>query len=272
MIRPGKLLAYIVGGIAAIVVLLAIGLVAFDWNRTLPWLNQRLTQAAGRPVEIDGPLTLSWRIPALSHSSTDDADAAASDKFSDYVPVLHISVQHLKVGNPAWAHTPEFATLDGMQFDLRLLPLLIHRVVVPALSLQNPAVDLERLTDGTQNWLFKVQGESGGTGWQLALGRIEFPAGKISVNDAMTSARLQISVDTLGQSIPFEDTLAKIHASEAAASAASGTSGTSGSDASATQAQSAPRARRSVPPYAIGLTVAGTYKGTALKGNAKLGS
>ena len=48
MIRPGKLLAYVVGGIAAIVVLLAIGLVAFDWDRTLPWLNQRLSLAAGR--------------------------------------------------------------------------------------------------------------------------------------------------------------------------------------------------------------------------------
>jgi len=273
MIRPGKLLAYIVGGIAVIMVLLAIGLVAFDWNRTLPWLNQRLSQAAGRPVQIDGPLTLSWRIPALSHSSTDDADAAASDRLSDYVPVLHISVQHLKVGNPAWAHAPEFAALDGMQFDLRLLPLLIHRVVVPALSLKNPSVDLERLADGTQNWLFKVQGESGGTGWQLALGRIEFPAGKISVNDAITSARLQIGVDTLGQSIPFEDTLAKFHASDAAASAASAASGASvGSGASATQAQSAPPARRAVPPYAINLTIAGTYKGAALKGNAKLGS
>ena len=275
MIRPGKLLAYIVGGIAVIVVVAAVGLVAFDWNRMLPWLNQRLSQAAGRPVEIDGPLTLSWRIPAFSHSSTDDADAAASDTLSDYVPVLHISVQHLKVGNPAWAHTPEFATLDGMQFDLRLLPLLVHRVVVPALSLQNPSIDLERLADGTQNWLFKVQGESGGTGWQLALGRIEFPAGKISVNDAMTSARLQIGVDTLGQAIPFEDTLAKFHASDAAASAANGTSdtgSTGSSGASATQAQSPPPARRPVPPYAIGLTVAGTYKGAALKGNAKLGS
>jgi uncharacterized protein involved in outer membrane biogenesis len=165
-------------------------------------------------------------------------------------------------------------------------------VVVPALSLKNPALDLERQADGTQNWLFKLQGESGGSGWRLSLGRIEFPSGQIAVNDAPSSARLQIAVNTLGQAIAFEDTLAKFHRADAAAAAsaaaasgaaaaaaASMTAPVSGatvppSQAGASGLAGAPAAvpARAIPPYAIGLTVAGTYKAVSLKGTAKLGS
>ncbi len=44
-----------------LIALLVILILTFDWNRVKPWLNERVSEAIGRPFAINGDLTVTWR-------------------------------------------------------------------------------------------------------------------------------------------------------------------------------------------------------------------
>ncbi|MBR7973212.1 AsmA family protein [Burkholderia vietnamiensis] len=294
----GKSAAWIVGIVAVIIAAAGIFIFTFDWNRAKPWVNEHVSAALGRPFAINGDLKLGWRRPI------------GETGWRAWVPWPSLSATQLEIGNPDWAQGPKFVTLDAAHFDLAILPLFAHRIVIPSIDVVNPAVDLERLADGRNTWTFQFKQSGQPSKWQVRLRSFAFAKGTIVYRDAITKADLTIAVDTLGKPIPLGDVLKQQEQTSRAASAqrvgkrgaaqlsakanadaasgASGAAAASGASAasasavvqasaasSASSASAASGATASAQPsgptYAFGLKVDGRYKNVPVSGTGKVG-
>ncbi|WP_321885595.1 AsmA family protein [Paraburkholderia bannensis] len=303
-----RIIAWLVAVVAVLVAVLVVFILTFDWNRAKPYVNEKVSEAIGRPFAIVGDLKVGWRKPP------------GETGWRAWVPWPRFSATQIEVANPDWAKTPKFATLDEIDFEVAVLPLLAHDIVIPAINLVNPSVDVERLTDGRNNWTFKLPASSGPSTWKLDLHDITFSNGNVAVSDQQTKTEVKVTVSLLGQGIPIGKVMEqqeaasrqqsaqvigssgatrlaqqarKQQASEAAAaSAASAASGASGASevaaasaasqgmsaklaaigaSSASNANAVSGGQTTEPFYAIGWTVKGTYNKTALSGEGKLG-
>jgi hypothetical protein len=205
--RIGKIIAWLLATIAILIAALAIFILAFDWNRARPYINDKVTQAIGRPFAINGDLKVGWQRPVGETS------------WRGWVPWPRFSAANITVGNPDWTQQPQFATLDEIDFEVKVLPLLAHDIVIPAINLVNPSVDLERLLDGRNNWTFKLPASSGPSEWKLDLHDIAFAKGNIALSDQQKKVDLQIVIDTLGQPIPLGEAMKQQEAASRSASA-----------------------------------------------------
>ncbi|ASV99487.1 AsmA family protein [Paraburkholderia aromaticivorans] len=205
--RIGKIIAWLLAIIAILIVALTIFILTFDWNRARPYINDKVTQAIGRPFAINGDLKVGWR-----HS-------VGETGWRGWVPWPRFSAANITVGNPDWTKQPQFATLDEIDFQVKVLPLLAHDIVIPAINLVNPSVDLERLLDGRNNWTFKLASSSGPSEWKLDLHDIAFAKGNIALSDQQKKVDLQMVVDTLGQPIPIGEAMKQQESASRSASA-----------------------------------------------------
>ncbi|WP_175777919.1 AsmA family protein [Burkholderia anthina] len=203
----GKSAAWIVGIVAIVIAAAGIFLFTFDWNRAKPWINERVTTALGRPFAINGDIKVGWRRPS------------GETGWRAWVPWPSFSATQLEIGNPDWAKAPKFVTLDAAHFDLAILPLLAHEIVIPSIDVVNPAVDLERLADGRNTWTFQFQQSSQPSPWKVRLDSFGFAKGTVAYRDAITKADLTVAIDTLGQPIPLGDVLKEQEQTSRAASA-----------------------------------------------------
>ncbi|WP_063532485.1 AsmA family protein [Burkholderia sp. MSMB1589WGS] len=203
----GKTAAWIVGIFAVLTAAVGVFIFTFDWSRAKPWINEQASASIGRPFEIRGDIKVGWRRP--------DGETG----WRAWVPWPMFSARQVVIGNPPWAKAPDFATLDEARFELALLPLLAHEVVIPTIELVNPALDIERLADGRNNWTFEFKQSSGPSPWKVQLRDFGFAKGTVAYRDAITKADLSVAVDTLGQPIPLGDVLRQQEETSRAASA-----------------------------------------------------
>ncbi|MDN7430622.1 AsmA family protein [Burkholderia sp. AU45388] len=203
----GKSAAWIVGIVAVLIAAAGIFIVTFDWNRAKPWVNEQVSTALGRPFAINGDLKVGWRRP--------DGETG----WRAWVPWPSFSATQLEIGNPDWAQAPKFVTLDAAHFDLAILPLFAHEIVIPSIDVVNPAVDLERRADGSNTWTFQFKQSSQPSRWKVRLDSFGFAKGTVTYRDAITKADLTVAIDTLGQPIPLGDVLKEQEQTSRAASA-----------------------------------------------------
>ncbi|MGN7980191.1 AsmA family protein [Burkholderia sp. 22313] len=292
----GKSAAWIVGIVAVIIAAAGIFIFTFDWNRARPWVNEHVSTALGRPFAINGDLKVGWRRPQ------------GETGWRAWVPWPSFSATQLEIGNPDWAKGPKFVTLDAAHFDLAILPLLAHQIVIPSIDVVNPAVDLERLADGRNTWTFQFQQSGQPSPWKVRLDSFGFANGTVVYRDAITKADLTIGIDTLGQPIPLGDVMKEQEQTSRAASAqrvgkrgaaqlsakataeaASGSSaaapatpvsaastavpvsGARGASGANGASGAAVPAKPSGPTYAFGLKVDGRYKNVPISGTGKVG-
>ncbi|WP_321928493.1 AsmA family protein [Paraburkholderia guartelaensis] len=193
--RLGRTLARIIAWLVAVVVVLIAVLVVFiltfDWNRAKPYVNEKVTEAIGRPFAIEGDLKVGWQRPP------------GETGWRAWVPWPRFSATQIEIANPDWTKSPHFATLDEIDFEVAVLPLLVHDIVIPAINLVNPSIDVERLVDGRNNWTFKLPASSGPSTWRLDLHDITFASGNIAVSDQQTKTDVKIGVSLLGHGIPI---------------------------------------------------------------------
>ncbi|KWI56320.1 cell envelope biogenesis protein AsmA [Burkholderia pseudomultivorans] len=203
----GKSAAWIVGIVAVLIAAAGVFLFTFDWNRAKPWVNEQVSAALGRPFAINGDIKVGWRRP--------DGETG----WRAWVPWPSFSATQIEIGNPDWAKSPKFATLDAAHFDLAILPLLAHEIVIPSIDVVNPAIDLERLADGRNTWTFQFKQSSQPSTWKVRLDSFGFAKGTVVYRDAITKADLTVAIDTLGQPIPLGDVLKEQEQTSRAASA-----------------------------------------------------
>ncbi|MBU9515655.1 AsmA family protein [Burkholderia multivorans] len=287
----GKVLAWLVAVLIILIAAIALFIFTFDWNRARPLVDDKVSAAIGRPFAINGDLTVRWH------------RAAGETGWRAWVLWPTFVARNITIANPDWTKQRYFATLDQIDFQVKMLPLLTHDIVIPTINLVSPSVDLERLADGRNNWTFKFKSSAHPLAWKLDLHDIRLDKGNIALSDQQKGLVMQVTVNTLGQAIPIgevlkqqenksrsasAETVGKRGAqqlSKQARTAASATSATSGVSAapaapasaasggkpaaSATAAPASPQTNE--PQYGIGWTATGSYHHSPLSGSGKLG-
>lgn len=286
----GRTLGMTFAWIVLVVVVLVIGLVifvlTFDWNRAKPMVDEKVSEAIGRPFAIEGDLKVGWQHPV------------GETGWRAWVPWPRFSATQITIANPDWTKQPHFATLDEIDFEVEVLPLLAHDIVIPAINLVNPGIDVERLKDGRNNWTFKLPSSSGPSTWKLDLHDIAFAKGNVTVDDQQSKTAVQVTIDTLGQPIPIGEAMKqqeeasrsssaqligrsgekqfaqqanKAEAAEATSDASAAAESGALSASAAAPASGAQQPAGAQPVYAMGWTVKGTYNKTPVSGSGKIG-
>jgi uncharacterized protein involved in outer membrane biogenesis len=170
MNKPARIAVIGVAIATAVVALLLTILLTWDWDRSRPWLNDKVSQAIGRDFAIRGHLGVSWHRPP------------GETGWRGYLPWPRFSAREVVISNPDWARQPDFGVFDQIDFDLALLPLLGQQIAIPSIALVNPSIDLERRADGSVNWIFTPTSTTS-SAWKLALDQIHFATGTLALTD-----------------------------------------------------------------------------------------
>ncbi|HEX7682234.1 MAG TPA: AsmA family protein [Trinickia sp.] len=266
----GKTLAWIVVVALALCAAMAVIVATFDWNRARPWVDDKVSQAIGRPFAINGDLRVGWQHPAGEHG------------WRAWVPWPRFTANDVTIGNPSWARSPTFAQLDRISFDVEVLPLLAHVISIPSIDLVSPTVDLERIKDGRENWSFELPQSKGPSRWTLRLADLGFAKGHIAVSDELEQVDLHVDVDTLGKPLPIGEVMKQQEtASRGSAATVVGShgarqlaaqSGTASGPQAASAASGAEGRSRAALVYSLGWQAKGSYRKSDISGTGKLGS
>lgn len=236
MTRKKKIAGGIAGALLLVTVIIVIVLATFDYNRLKPTINEKASDALGRPFAINGDLSVHW---------ARDPDTSG---WRGWMPWPHVDAQDITIGNPEWAKAPQFATLERVQLSVSPLPLIAHRVVIRQIQLTKPGADLERLQDGRANWVFTMKDSGEPSPWVMDIGEIGFDQGRVGFVDAILKADLEVKIDPLGKPVPFVEIAG---------------------ESAATNVRSLSRA--DIRDYVFGWSVKGKYNAQPLKGEGKIG-
>ncbi|MFZ6745584.1 AsmA family protein [Undibacterium sp. JH2W] len=197
--------------LAAFISLLALSLLVLlnmDWNRAKPWLNERASEALGRPFSIRGNLALSWE---KQFSGPETATG-----WRGRIPWPHLQAQDIHIGQPAvmsttmpasaaekkpgsTALTPlpaeDMAEINEVSFSLNPLALLEKKLEIPLLRFQNSSLSLQRFADGSNNWT--LQKTTSSSPWKLELHRLVLSQGKLHFVDAIRHADVSADIESI---------------------------------------------------------------------------
>ncbi len=173
--------------VLALLIILIVVLVTFDWNRVKPWLNEKVSDATGRPFAINGDLSLTWQ-----------RATPRTDTWRDWIPAPRLSAHDVVMGQPDWSRQDgSMAEVGHVTFSINPLPLLAKNIVIPRLQLDDPKIALERIKDGRNNWTFKQDDDDTPSPWTLDLQRLVFYKGEIRLKDEIKNIDAKAEIDTL---------------------------------------------------------------------------
>ncbi len=258
MTRSRKVLVWTTGIVLGLAAGMVLVVALFDWNRLKPFIDDKVSQALGRPFTIHGELSVAWR------------RAPDATGLSALLPWPEFTARDITIGNPDWAKQPQFAQLKALRFRLSPLPLLAHRIVVPSLQLVQPGIDLERDARARNNWSFTLPRDHAAPAWKLELGAIGFDRGRVALDDAAKHTQLAIDIAPLQQAIPYEQIVAKT--SDEARAQARSSAGTGAIKALAGGDKDADDAPARTTRYQFEWHASGTYQGAPAKGHGRIGA
>jgi len=115
-------------GVAAVLLALVLALVFFPWDMLRGPINRHVSDQLGRRFEITQHLSVH-----LGRTVTVRADG-------------------VEFANPEWASKPYLVKAQAAEFDIKLLPLLVGKVVLPRIALTAPEIGLQMEPDGRRTW------------------------------------------------------------------------------------------------------------------------
>lgn len=132
---PGRVVARValVIGILIILVILAVALAPASFWRWL--IVHEVSGATGRPVQITGPVAVH-----LFRANPE------------------LSVEGLTVANPDWAKSRDMLSIEKFDATLSLKSLLRFHLIFPQVTIDTPAIDVERESPERANWDFSPAG------------------------------------------------------------------------------------------------------------------
>src|SRR3546814_91617 len=129
-------------GFGAIVALIVIALLAvpalIDWNGYKPQIAAAVKDATGRDLVIEGDISIA------------------------ILPRLSFSAGGVKFANAPGVEPPYMATVERIEGEVALLPLLGRTIVVQRLSVEKPEADLHIDAEGNPNWAFTGTSQADG--------------------------------------------------------------------------------------------------------------
>ena len=161
------------GVVALLVLIVAAGalfLARFDPNSLKPRIEAAVEQATGRTLTLNGPIRLTWSLSPT------------------------VALSDVALANPPGFSRPQMATLQRLDVQLAVLPLLHGRVDITRLVLEQPDILLETDGQGRPNWAFTPQ-HAASTG--TPSGTAPKPASGASGGDRISVTGLRIDGGTL---------------------------------------------------------------------------
>ncbi|MEB1527740.1 AsmA family protein [Xanthomonas sp. WHRI 7945] len=156
--------------LGALVLVLLIVILIFDWNWFKGPVERAVQAKTGREFHIDGNLDVD-----LGGTTTIRGDG-------------------LRFANAEWSKQPQMASAQRAEIDLAIWPLLRGKVRIPEIRLTQPNLLLETGPDGRPgNWSF---GSNDG-GSQVVLGRLLVQQGRLKFQDVPGRTDIDVSVDSL---------------------------------------------------------------------------
>lgn len=190
MSRTQKTIMWSALGLLALLILVVVFLLTFDWNRLKPTINQRVSEATGRVFEIRGDLRLDWK------------RAEDENGWHAWIPWPRPSASDIVLSNPDWARTgPQMVTLKQVTFSINPWPLLTKKVVLHELDVDGLALGLERTTDGKNNWTFK-KNEDEPSAWTVEFGKLVLRQATLRYFDPNIKLDLKATAQTLHDNNP----------------------------------------------------------------------
>lgn len=129
----GRLRRLVTVALALVVAVLVAGyaiIASLDVRQVADFAKREVKAATGRELVIDGPVELQVSL------------------------VPSIDLQGLRFANASWGSRPEMLTLDRLEIEVELLPLLFGDIVVTRLVAVAPDLLLESDAGGRGNWQF----------------------------------------------------------------------------------------------------------------------
>jgi uncharacterized protein involved in outer membrane biogenesis len=163
--------ARIAAGVAVLLLALVLLVVFFPWDWLRGPLNRYVSEQSGRKFEITRKLDVK-----LGRTTRVFADG-------------------VEFANPDWARDPYLVKAESAELEVKLWPLLLGRVELPLISLQQPVFGLQIQPDGRRTW---------------ALGKDTTDAGTVPVIDALVvdQGRLNYLAEAQGADIKTEFAIA----------------------------------------------------------------
>jgi uncharacterized protein involved in outer membrane biogenesis len=157
--RKGVL--WMAGSFAALIAVIVLMLMFFNWNMLRGPLARLASDATGRRVRIDGDLKvhlLTWQ--------------------------PRVSVGGLKIGQPAWVGDGDMAVADQVVVETRWKSLFQRKLTLPLLQIDHPVIDLRRDAKGKANWDFSKSTTTPSTFKMPAIERFIVDNGRLHYADA----------------------------------------------------------------------------------------
>ena len=115
-------------GIALVIALTFVVIIFFPWDMVRGPVNRYVTEQLGRRFEITQRLSV------------------------DLGSTTSVRMDGLEFANPDWASEPFFIKAKAAEFDIKLWPLVLGRVVIPRVALIEPQIGLQKEPDGRKSW------------------------------------------------------------------------------------------------------------------------
>lgn len=280
------------GLVVGLLVLATLALTQLE--RARPWLNEKVSEAAGRRFEIQGPLAAAWRWPQ-----------PLEEGWRRWVPGVTVTAERLEMDNPAGFIPPfapkaqrndppnaaSMARIDKATASIQLWPLLARHVEIDTVALQQPDIALARTADGGNNWTFGHKDPGAPRSrWTFDVDRLLINEGRLAYADALKDVDLRAKVESLE---PGDATVAdaSAHAAQAASAASRALAPGAATDAAvqdkdpgdlsaAAPAQAASTAfsadgtaqrRSTTPSYGLRFTLEGRLAKAQVKGSGRAG-
>ena len=191
ILRP-RLAGWLLLFLMSLLALATAALLSFDWNQARPWINQRVSEAIGRPFAIRGDLVLQWQ------------DPVAQADWRRWIPWPSLSAHDIALDNAEWGQTgPHLAEIERLSFSLNPWPLLDRTIRIPTLEVAGLTLSLERMADGKNNWaLASASGSAAPSTWKLDLQRLVLHQGTVTLADEGAKLKLKADIETLPRETP----------------------------------------------------------------------
>jgi len=165
-------LKWTVGLVLALLVVLALAL-SFGLNTLRGPISRAVSEATGRELVIDGKLRAvwSWVYPRFR-------------------------VEKVTFANADWAKEDYLFSADAVEAEVRLLPLLRGRIVIPEVHLEGAEVNLEQHEDGRRNWILDSKRDEQKKDSRLYIQRLTLDRGHLSYADAALDIDIQADLHT----------------------------------------------------------------------------
>ncbi len=171
----------VIGVFAVLVLVLAI----FDWNWARGPVQRIVSNITGREFRIDGDLDV------------------------DFLP-LEVRAEKIYLGNATWSDEPAMARAERLEMRVRFWPLLLGRITLPRVYVDQPWLRLERNADGLGNWVFGAQPDcsTAECARRLRILQLYAKGGRLEVREPTLQTSIDVNFDSAAPA--SEDALAPL--------------------------------------------------------------